>query len=43
MEKKGKDMGDGASSDDSRAPTKYKGFLDKFRRETMKRAEAKKE
>ncbi|MCB9931966.1 MAG: hypothetical protein H6841_00930 [Planctomycetes bacterium] len=41
-EKAGKDMGDGASSDDRRAPDKYKGFWEKFNRETRKKVDERK-
>jgi hypothetical protein len=42
MEKKGKEMGNGAGSDERAEPTKYKGFWKKFTRETQKKAEEKK-
>lgn len=43
-DKQGKDMGNGASSDDKSAPSKYKGFWEKFNKETQKKvAERKKE
>ena len=37
-ERKGKDMGDGASSDGSRSPSKYKDFWKKFNEEIRKKA-----
>jgi hypothetical protein len=42
MEKKQKEMGDAASSDETRAPDKYKGFFRKWHEQTAKRAEEKK-
>lgn len=40
---KEKDMKGGASSEDSREPSKYKGFWEKFNRETQKRTEDRKD
>lgn len=37
-ERKGQNMGDGASSDARPQPGKYNGFWEKFNRETAKRA-----
>lgn len=43
-DKVGKDMGDGAGSDEKNEPSKYKGFWEKFNRETQKKlAERKKD
>lgn len=41
-DKKAKEMGDGASSDERRAPDKYKGFWEKFNRETKKKVDERK-
>lgn len=42
-ERQGKNMGDGASSDDRPQPSKYNGFWEKFNRETAKRAAERKQ
>lgn len=43
MDKKQMEMGDGASSEDRREPSKYKGFWEKFNREAQKVAGQKKD